>query len=418
MTHSTFRQPLPAQFAPFMARGYSVASAKAEPYELVEPAGAGGLASSGADMAKFMIAHLNEGAGLMQPATARLMHTPTYGAVPGTNRMALGFIETRVNGLSAIGHPGDAFYFHSALWLWLSRNVGLFISMNSIGTSRGVAVDPLRRALFQQFADRYFPAANAASPVELPTAQEHAQMLVGSYVSSEGSFSNFVDAANFLGQTRVGLDRDGRPSILGRRGGAARKWIEIAPFVWEEANSHAHLGATAANGKIVSWSLDNPTGVEQRVSWYRDAAWLQPLCLTALVVMVLTALSWPVGAIARRRYGVALALTGRDLAAYRLVSILSGLVLATLLGWMSLLANFIPLVDNGGSMDWRIWLLQIGGAIGAFGLAAFALWNLGRVWRGARGRFAKLWSALLVVAALSIFWVMLAFHLISFGAHY
>jgi len=42
MTHSTFRQPLPAQFGLFMAQGYPRASAEAKPYELVEPAGAGG----------------------------------------------------------------------------------------------------------------------------------------------------------------------------------------------------------------------------------------------------------------------------------------------------------------------------------------------------------------------------------------
>jgi CubicO group peptidase (beta-lactamase class C family) len=420
MTHSTFRQPLPTQFAPFMARGYPRASAEAKPYELIEPSGAGGSAMSGSDMAQFMIAHLNQGAGLMQPATARLMHNPAYAAVPGTDRMALGFYETRVNGLSAIGHAGDSFYFHSALWLLPSQHVGLFIAMNSIGTNRAVAVDPIRKALLEQFGDRYWPAADAAVPVELPTAKEHAKMLVGSYASSVGSFSNFADVANFLGQTHIGLDQDGRPSIPGTPGlgGAPPRWIEIAPFVWQKAHGREHLGATVENGKVVRWSMDDPTSVRERVSWYRDAAWLQPVGLAALVLIGLTALSWPAGAIARRRYGAALALNSRDLTAYPLVSIFSWLVLATLLGWMSLLAELIPLVDNDGSLDWRIWLLQIGGTIGGCGLAALALWNLRRVWQGVRSGFSRLWSALLVFAALVILWVMLAFHLISFGTHY
>ena len=420
MAHSTFRQPLPPPFGPFMARGYPRASVEAKPYELVEPSGAGGSAVSGPDMARFMIAHLNQGAGLMQPATARLMHTPAYAAVPGTNRMALGFYETRVNGLSAIGHAGDSFYFHSALWLVPSLNVGLFIAMNSIGTNRAVAVDPIRKALFEQFGDRYWPAVNGAAPVELPTAKEHAKLLVGSYVSSVGSFSNFADVANLLGQTTIGLDTDGRPSIPSTPGlgGAPPRWIEIAPFVWQEAHGHEHLGATVENGKVVRWSIDDPTSVWERVSWYRDAAWLRPVGLAALLVIGLTALSWPAGAIARRRYGAALALSSRDLTPYRLVSVFSWLVLATLLGWMSLLAEFIPLVDNDGSMDWRIWLLQIGGTIGGGGLAALALGNLRRAWQGGRSGFSRLWSALLVFAALVILWVMLAFHLIGFGTHY
>jgi hypothetical protein len=75
-------------------------------------------------------------------------------------------------------------------------------------------------------------------------------------------------------------------------------------------------------------------------------------------------------------------------------------------------------VDNDGSLDLRIWLQQIGSTISAFGLVTVALWNLQLVWRGVRGRFAKLWAALLALAALSILWVLLLFHLISFGTHY
>ena len=83
-----------------------------------------------------------------------------------------------------------------------------------------------------------------------------------------------------------------------------------------------------------------------------------------------------------------------------------------------MLTDFIALVDNDGSSDWRIWLLQFAGAISFFGLAGLALWNLQRAWRGARGGFARLWSALVLFAALALLWVMLAFHLISFGTHY
>jgi CubicO group peptidase (beta-lactamase class C family) len=90
MTHSSFRQPLPAPLAPFMSQGYPKASVDAKPYELISIPGAGSIAVSAADMAKFMIAHLNQGAGLMKPETALLMHDPTHVTVPGTDRMALG----------------------------------------------------------------------------------------------------------------------------------------------------------------------------------------------------------------------------------------------------------------------------------------------------------------------------------------
>src|SRR6202789_2988883 len=49
MTHSSFRQPLPAQLAPFMAQGYPKASEEAKPYELISIPAAGSLAVSGTD---------------------------------------------------------------------------------------------------------------------------------------------------------------------------------------------------------------------------------------------------------------------------------------------------------------------------------------------------------------------------------
>ena len=67
------------------------------------PAPAGSQSASGADMAKFMIAHLNDGAGLMKPETAR--HDARFRAARRCRRcigMALGFYRDDVN-----GHRGD-----------------------------------------------------------------------------------------------------------------------------------------------------------------------------------------------------------------------------------------------------------------------------------------------------------------------
>ena len=62
MQHSTFRQPLPEALQPLMSKGYKSGSDEPQPYELVGPAPAGSLAASGADMGRFMIAHLADGA--------------------------------------------------------------------------------------------------------------------------------------------------------------------------------------------------------------------------------------------------------------------------------------------------------------------------------------------------------------------
>jgi CubicO group peptidase (beta-lactamase class C family) len=417
MTHATFRQPLPAALAPFMSKGYRLASLDPEPYELVTLPPAGAAAVSAADMAKFMIAHLEQGAGLMQPATARLMHDPAQAAVPGVDRMALGFIEQRINGLEAIGHGGDAINFHSDLWLLPAHHVGLFMSMNSAGVGR--ATHEIRLALFQQFGERYFPEAAPAARIELKTAKEHAKMLTGSYIASNGSFSNFVDVANLLGQTNIGLDQDGRPLIpsLPNFAGAPRQWIEVAPFQWRDAHGPERLAAQVEDGRVVRWGVDDdaPTNVYDRAPWYRDAAWLKPSGLIALAVMSITALSWPVVAISRRRFAAANELIGADLASYRLLRGLSWLTLIVLAGW-SLLLNLRTLVM--ANIDGQVWLLELGGALGGFGLAGAALWNLWRACFRPGGHAAKVWRTIQVLAAVVLLDIMLTFHLISFGTKF
>src|SRR5205814_3042858 len=62
MTQTTTRQPLPAPLRGDMSRGYTWGGGSFAPqkYEIVNAAPAGSVASSATDMAKFMIAHLND----------------------------------------------------------------------------------------------------------------------------------------------------------------------------------------------------------------------------------------------------------------------------------------------------------------------------------------------------------------------
>ena len=417
MSHSSFRQPLPQSLAPFMAKGYPQASVDPKPFELISVPPAGSLSMSGADAAKFMIAQLNRGAGLMQPATAQLMQTPTHGAVPGLNRMALGFYEQQINDLDAIAHGGDLNFFHGDLWLFPEKNVGLFIEMNSAGEKSAPSV--IREMLFEQFSDRYFPAANDAPLVELATAKEHARLLAGSYISSRGSFTNFIDINNLLSQVRIGLDRQGRPLVPELFGGPPRTWVEIKPFLWQDALGHGRLGAVVKDGEVVRWSINeiSPFMVYDRAPWHRDAIWLIPSFLAALVLVLIAAVAWPVGAVTQRywrRRGAVVTSQQGAFGSDRIFAAFAWLVAAVICGWAFTL---LVLVESM-SRDWPIWLLQILGTISFFGLTATAPWKLARTWKAGRGWFARLWGVLLVGAAFIILWVALDFHLISFGVKY
>ncbi len=416
MRYATFRQPLPPALKPHMSQGYQLGSGKAERYEEIGLAPAGAMAASGADMAKFMIAHLNGGAPLLKPETERLMQTAQNKSVPGLNQMALGFYEQWIDGHRALAHGGDTVYFHSDLLIFPAEKVGIFISMNSPGKEG--AAGAIRGTLMDEFVDRYLSPGQRPVPVELSTAKDHAKLLVGNWSNSRRVESSFASIVYLLGEAKIGLDADGRPSIPSvlSLGGAPRKWIEVAPFVWQDAYGHERVAAQVVDGKVVRWSFNmvSPFMVFDRTPWYATGSWLIPGLLFGIVIILLTALSWPLGWFARRRYDAVLALTGADRRAYRLVRGFAWLVVAVLAGWTGVVMS-VENFDAHAALDLPILLLQILGTIGFIGLFALAAWNLWLVWKGKRGWFGKLWSVLLLLGAFFILWVAVMFKLISFG---
>ena len=422
MTRSTFRQPLPAELRPLMSEGYALGSGEPMPFEIVGPGPAGSLSATGADMARFMIAHLDDGRGLLRPETARTMHDSRLTMVPPLNRMALGFYERNINGRRVIAHAGDTQYFHAELSLFLDEKVGLYLAVNSSGAEG--APGPLRAALFEQFANRYFPAAQSDTRVDPAIARQHAQMMAGTYTNTRGFNTVFLSILGFLEQAKMGVDEDGGIAAPENTSGLARQprdWIEIAPFVWRDVESGDRIAAKVENGQVVRWSFDDvsPFMMFDRVPWYRDSAWLLPAFLAGLTIVSLTALTLPAGAIARRRYGARRAIEGRRLRTHRWTTIFAWLALAVLVGW----GIFITIASEdltlfGGALDWLLWTLQILSPIVFFGLVGLAAWTLWLVWTGKRGWFARLWSVLLLLGSIMLLWVALGFHLIGFGTNY
>src|SRR5690606_9378063 len=213
-----FRQPLPRALLAAMSRGCSRASeAPPQAYGFISPAPAGSLAATGADMARFMIAHLQLGAygdaRILGADTARTMHTTGQASVGPLNRMMLGFYETSMNGHRAISHGGDSQWFHTDLQLFPDDGIGLYVSMNSSG--RDGATGHIRSALSRRFADRYLPASStpAQPDVSEEDARQHAQQIAGTYTSSRRPDSNFVSLVNLMGPVKVIANEDGTISV-------------------------------------------------------------------------------------------------------------------------------------------------------------------------------------------------------------
>ena len=425
MKHSTFRQPLPANLEPLMSKGYPQASLPPKPFEIVGPAPAGSLSSPGEDMAHFMIAHLQNGEyhgnRILKAETAEMMHNSPLTVLPPLNRMELGFFETNINGREVIAHLGDTGNFHTSLHLFLKEGVGFYVSFNSLGKEG--AAGGLRGALFDDFADRYFPAADSSNAgVDEKTSAAHAALLQGHWENSRGSQSSFLSSVGLFSQTKASVNAKGELVVpFDGLNGKPRNWVETSPFLWRDKDSHERLAAKVVDGKAVRFSIDgiSPFMVFDRVPWYQNGAWLLPLLYCALGALVLTAVFWPITAIVRRRFGASLALGPDALRAYRFSKIGSILIAAALGLWaLTVIRMFSDFKNLGEGFNSTIHFAQAFGILAFLVGSVFILMNLRAVWSGARRWPAKVWSIVLTLSACVALWVAFAFHLIGFGVYY
>ena len=207
MERSTFGEPLPESLAPRMSGGYTFEAGafKRHGFEFIHAAGpAGSLSSTAADMARFMLAHLQDGAlgeaRILKPETAQLMHTRTMSPDPALNGHALGFYETCINGRRVIGHGGDTGFFHSVLSLLPESGLGLFASVNTGGQGGRTSVE-LERAFF----NHYFPAELPVVKPPADAAKRNARY-AGSYRALRHSYTKFEKVFAALGERRRHCD--------------------------------------------------------------------------------------------------------------------------------------------------------------------------------------------------------------------
>lgn len=427
MRHSSFSQPLPKHLQPLVSKGYQTASdGKEKPYEYINLAPAGSLASTGADMGNFMIAHLQDGAfgdkRILGEATARLMHGTGQESIKPLNRMMLGFYETTANGHRAIAHGGDTQWFHSDLQLFPDDGIGIYVSTNSAGKEGSARL--IRDGLVTGFVNRYLPGAPGETKgVDAALAKEHAQLIAGSYNSSRRADSNFMNLVYTLGQTKVMANEDGTISVpmLAGYSGAPKKWREIAPFVWQDTNSGDRLAAEVVDGHVVRFSAEPIAAIMvfQRASWWQTPAAFMTLLFGSLVVLLLTVLAWPVSALVRRHYGVSYPLTGQDARAHRWIRIAS---LALLLSVGAMVGMVFAMMSDFSLMspdkDGMVIALRVLATIVLPLGTLIALWNAWTVLRSRRSWWAKLWSLVLAASCLALLWIGIACHLVGFSANY
>lgn len=410
MTASSFRQPLPAALRGQMSQGYTSLEEPPPGYEIVSLPPAGSLASTGADMARFMLAYLGRGelggARILKPETVQLMHTKITRGLPDLNGIGLGFYQQDVNGHRAVGHGGDTILFHSDLILLPDDGIGLFVSVNSPG--RDDQGKWLRERLYHAFADRYLPDTRApvAHTVDEATAAAHAQLVAGSYRTSRREDSTFFSILQLLSPLKVEAVERGRVALA--LGGERSVFREVRPFLWQEEHGKRRLQALVEDGKVTRLGLEPYVFafVFEPVP-FKASGTVLLLAGLALAVVLATVLLWPVAAVLRRRHGAPA--PGR---ATTWVRVAACVVLLAVGLW----TTTVVVMGNDGDVGTLLPLSQAAGFVAFVGGLAAALWHARGAWH--RGTAAKSLALLWIASFAILVAVGLAHHLLSFNQHF
>ena len=267
MDDATFVQPPPPELAPHMATGYRWSNGEFKPqgFEYVPLAPSGAGSASAAAMARFMIAHLQDGRyggeRILPEWSARQMHEPLYRAAPQLGAWLHGFYEMRPAGPRVYGHTGGTICFHSLMALFPETNTGLFFSFNSDTGSLA------RDEFYKAFLERYYPQPAAETPAVLPGAAERAAASTGWFISTRLPRRTQARIVALSGTISIREEGPSRLVVAGSAFPDPIHFVEVEPWVYREARGADMLVfRTEGNAKPqLAFLSANPGAAYERI---------------------------------------------------------------------------------------------------------------------------------------------------------
>src|SRR6266403_1132719 len=248
MNRSTFVQPLTDVMASDTVPGRWW-------YQHAAPAG--GLASTAADMATFLIATLQEDAGVISKSSFQAM-TPPQDAASGLIHR-LGYWTGKDHGQQLIGASGDSGSFHTVMVTLPDHDIGLAVLVS--GSGNGLAWGFYSRFLDADFGTTPSQPLQSNRPLP-PKAGDHERCarFSGQYRTVRYPHHELSKTFIMLDLTRVTLERDGALRFQGAR------WIQTGPLEFEKEDGSETVSFKEGDSGRIKF-LGN---AEERISWYES----------------------------------------------------------------------------------------------------------------------------------------------------
>ncbi len=297
MSHTTAQPSTPQELLANESVGYMYQEGAFQVFPtLFGPADlfpAGLVRTTANDMARFMIANLQNGfygdasteMRILEEATARQMHSTLYVPDPRLLGSAYGFFEFSDNGQRVIGHSGEAEPMHALLLLLPDQNVGAFVVYNS--SNAGDLVDQhfgFQRAFF----DHYYPAP-ALEPLQPPADfASRADHFVGNYRWTRSAYTTLEKYQSQLFGAMVSVSNPGDGTLLITSPYGEWHTIEVAPMYFSQVDGPFHFFfRDDERGNTAYFFTDAvPQFAFEKTRWYETPGFNMPLLLFSLLMFV------------------------------------------------------------------------------------------------------------------------------------
>ncbi|MFN2400430.1 MAG: serine hydrolase domain-containing protein [Gemmatimonadaceae bacterium] len=259
-------------------------------YPHVKPAG--GLVTTGADMARFMIAQL--GGGKVDVESSRILseannsemkarHFAHHPTMPGS---AFGYYEHPVNDVRGLGHEGWIGGHTSYIHLLPDSGLGMFLATNAADAKW------LQAALLQQFHDRYYPVVASDSVKQTPRSEGaalRASSIAGVYRAGSFARSGLERVGLVLLSKQIQVTDAGDGTLSMRRDESDVRLTEVEPglFRWYWKNLPYYvLFEQDAGGRVGRLMIG--LHIYERIAWYETPV-AQLMIASSLILIFLSA---------------------------------------------------------------------------------------------------------------------------------
>ncbi len=298
MVHSTAQSPIPPELRTHLSVGYTYADGVFQlfPEYIAQPAGlpSGMHQASVTDMARFMIAHLENGrysdaniaeARILEESTARQMQSTLYTPDPRLLGMAYGFSDISDNGQRTLGHQGYGPPMNSQLLLLPDQHLGVFVVYNSLGARDG-GLTTQHTGFQRAFFDHYYPAS-AAAPIQPPADfAERAGRFVGLYRSANSHSTTPEKVMGLFGALEISDPGDG--TLLVPMEGLELRFVEVEPLYFRQVDGpFALVFREDDRGRITHVFTDvQPQNAFVKLDWYETPGFNMALAVGSVLMFL------------------------------------------------------------------------------------------------------------------------------------